>query len=43
MNDELKGAISESTEENYLKKYLPTENTSINEAIKFKKENKEIR
>jgi len=43
MNEELKGAISESTEENYLKKYLSTEHTSINEAIKIKKENKEIR
>ena len=43
MNEDLKGAISKSTEENYLKKYLSTKHTSINEAIKIKKENKEIR
>ena len=43
MNEKLKIAVSESTEENYLKKYLSTNHTSINEAIKIKKENKEIR
>ena len=43
MNEKLKIAVSESTEENYLKKYLSTKHTSINEAIKIKRENKEIR
>ena len=42
MNDELKNAISASTEENKLKKFLPKNHLSLNDAIQIKKEKKEI-
>ena len=43
MNDELKNAISASTEENQLKKFLPEDHVSLNDAIQLKKEKKEIK
>ena len=43
MNDELKNAISASTEENQLKKFLPADHVSLNDAIQLKKEKKEIK
>ena len=43
MNDELKNAISASTEENKLKKFLPKNHLSLNDAIQIKKEKKEIK
>ena len=43
MNDELKNAISASTEENQLKKFLPEDHVSLNDASQLKKENKEIK